>query len=104
MEDKTFDTEKKLEKKFRLVDILGAVSLIALIIVMSTAIEVSIRSHKERMRNLEKSGQLVKSEDGYEYELGKVKAFGHEYITFRNGSSFGAAHSPDCPCKTVKGE
>ena len=100
MEDKTFDTKKKS----RLTDIIGVGILIAFIVAMATAVEVSIRSQKELRQNLEKSGHPVKSDDGREYEFGKVEAFGHEYITFHKGSSFGVTHSPDCPCKAVKGE
>lgn len=80
-------------------DKLGVAVLIAFIVVMTTAIVASVRSQKELRRNLEKSGRLVKSEDGREYELGKAEAFGHEYITFsKSASAFGVVHSPDCPC------
>ena len=100
MEDKTFD----MKKKPRLVDIFNVWLLIAFISVVVLGINTSIRSQKEHRRSIEESGRLVKSDDGREYEFGKVEAFGHEYVTFRNGSSFSVAHSPDCPCKAVKGE
>ena len=92
MKDKTFNTKKT----FRLFDILGWVVLIAFVVIMSTAISASIRSQKERKRNLERSERLVKGDDGREYELSKVEAVGHEYIIFRDHTSFSVAHFTDC--------
>lgn len=97
------DKESRLKKESRLIDILGAAAGVAFVVLVSTAIEVSIRSQKERTRNLEEIGRLAKSDDGLEYELGKVEAFGHEFITFQRHSSFGVVHSPDCRC-IKKGE
>ena len=93
MEDKIFYKKQKL----RPIDILGIVGLIVFILGITTAVEVTIGRTKERKQSLEEIGRLVKS-DSHEYELEKVEAFGHEFITFHEIGCFGVVHSPDCLC------